>query len=370
MISSLTFIVPILPDGGIVGLAAARTFIGGLDLWGGATLWGSTGLESAAGLVLGAHGLVGDVEFNANMGLNAWFYRGLLGPFPWSSHTNDFDAFWHQLMLCDLLVPIDFGCEPEFSVFELFARVPLDCFDVESRVLFATLLDGFDFFLTLSISDVDLGLDGLTLDPFMILFAVDAKAVLVDLDLRLVETLCLTPYISLVSDPLEGMGVVGGLSVDALELIWNVGDVTFIASELFETDPFSRRLHMLGDDARIHTIDLLFEEPGDCFTPVEANEAIGIEVYRDGCCGALLGLGIYTFFDTDLPGTSIFDWSETRVTVEYGTAPGFTVSGHINANHKQVTSLGIAFEFLWGQLTVFGPGWGDACCEYRLFAPL
>jgi hypothetical protein len=248
----------------------------------------------------------------------------------------------------------------------LYTKVPLGCFDVETLTAFYWHT-GFDIF-RVWISDVDLGSGGLTIYELRVAFRVEQKDVLLDFGFRLAEIGCVMPYVTLVRDGPWGVeGPIDGLSIDALELVYTVGDVTFIASELFETvgGGFSRYLYVLGDDGRIHRIDQLgvLGAFSECFVPVDANEAIGIEVHRIGCCGAAFKLGIYTFFDTDLPGTSLFDWSETRVRVEYGAASNLTVSGSLNVDHEQVTSLGIGIEFLWGDLVIFGPDWEAACCR-------
>jgi hypothetical protein len=361
VISSMTFLISGPFAGSFVGVAAVRVCIGGLDLWGGATLGGSEVRDTATGVLLGARGWVDDVEFQVDMGLNAvhMSYDSFGGTF-----GVGFDTYWRQLLLCDLLAPVE-TCELGFTRLNVYAKFPLSCFEIEAQARFSGV-EGFDF-LRLWISGIDLELGGLTLGPSMIFFNVNAKSVFFDLGLRLPETFCITPYVSLTRDTPEDMGVVDGLSLDALELIWEIGDVTFIASELFvAAGPDTFSFYRLGNDARVHPFGVNFGGSSECFTPVEANEAIGIEVRRDGCCGATLGLGLYAFFDTDLPGTSLFDWSETRVTVEYGATSNLTVSGQLNADHEQVTSLGIAFEFLWGHLVIFEPDWQNACCGLQM----
>jgi hypothetical protein len=343
-------------------VAAARTIIGGVDVWSGATLWGRDVDGYGPGVILGASGVAGNIEFYADITFN--IDKSLV----WHIIETGFDAFWDRLVLCDILGPACWNCDPTFSFLDVYTKIPWVCFDIETLALF-TRSSGFQR-CDVWISDVDLGFGGLMLNRFDVLFTVESKAVLLDFGLRLAETACITPYVSLVRDAPEDQGKVDGLLVDALELVWTLGDVTFIASELFDTGGLDPPLPgplapilLLGNDARIHKVDLFSGAFGECFVPVAANEAIGIEVRRAGCCGSTFRLGIYTFFDTHLPGTSLFDWSETRVRLEYGSASNLTVSGSLNVDHEQVTSLGIGIELFWGDLVIFGPDWEAACCR-------
>jgi hypothetical protein len=369
--------------------AAVRTSIGGLGLWGGATLWNwqGPGPSSGAGFILGAYGATGDGEFYADIAFNM---EGGLSPY---IIYNGFEAAWERLMPCDLLGLMASTCDLGWSYLNLYAVLPLGCLDVETWTAFWRF-GGFYAFHAW-ISDVDLGLGGLTLDRFEIAFAADSKSALFDLGLRVAETACITPYVSLSKDfgpivPIRAIGPigsaggqVGGLSLDALELIWEIGDVTFVASELLGTPGLvtSQYLYVLGTDARVHRLDALgpgfgaagavgFAMSGTCFDVAPAREAIGIELRRDGCCGAAFSLGVYTFFDSVVStATSLFDWAETRVVVEYQGASNLAVWGSVNVDCDQDVALGLGVEFLWGDLVIFGPEWENACCGF-FFGPL
>jgi len=143
--------------------------------------------------------------------------------------------------------------------------------------------------------------------------------------------------------------------------------VTVIVSELPGAPvpmpcPIPGPIFLIGSDARIHRVDLSSGGFGVCFEPVDADEAIGIEFERAGCCEGAFKFGVYTFFDTDLPGTSMFDWSETRARFEYAVTSNLTVSSYLNVSQDGITWLGVALEVLWGDLGIFGPDWQAACC--------
>ena len=342
---------------GFSGIGAARVVVGGLEWWGVATLERWPRPVGAAGLLMGTLGSVGSVEYYADIAFNLE-----LTSFPYIME-HGFDAFWDLLSLChwSLLDTAQGGCGLPFKYLNLYAEFPWDCLRVQTWAVFYWLR-GFGFF-DLQVSDVDLGLSGLTLDQLALRFDVDSKTVLFDFGLRMAETFCFTPYVSL-QEGASGR-LIDGLSFDALELICNVGDVTVIVSELLRTSTqigLGESILYIGSDARIHELYLSLGGFGECFDPVDANEAIGIEFGREGCCGASMKFGVYAFFDTDLPGTSLFDWSETHARLEYATASSLTVSGYLDVSTAGITWLGVAFEVAWGDLVIFGPDWQAACC--------
>ena len=353
MISSTAFAESFGADRTVL---AGRVSVGGVEFWGGTTLWRYTAGDSGAGLIFGASGIAGGSSIYADMAFN------IERPIIWRVIEMGFDAVWEQLLLCDLLGPAAVTCDLPFSFLNVHTNSPLGCFDIETLTTF-WWVDGFHLFRAW-ISDVDLGFGGLTLNRVDLLFAIDSKALLLDFGLRLAEAVCITPYVTWVED--ASIGLIDGFSVRALEMICEVGGVKVIVSELFGAPvpgPLLGPIFLIGNDARIHRIDLNFRGFSMCFEPVDADEAIGVEFERAGCCGGTFKLGIYAFFDTDLPGTSLFDWSETRARFEYATASNLTVSGYLDVFEDGIPWLGVAFELLWGDLVLFGPDWQAACCR-------
>ena len=54
---------------------------------------------------------------------------------------------------------------------------------------------------------------------------------------------------------------------------------------------------------------------------------------------------------------SIFDWAETYVVIDYGFSPEFSFTLYADFHEDGDDWYGFGFEFLWGDLSVFGPEW-------------
>lgn len=334
------------------GFVATRTSLGGIGLWGVAALRNGGILGNTMGFLLGTFGSIGSVELYSEIGFGTGPYTSLF------IMQEGLDAVWRMMAVCGLPVSIaGSGCGPSFTYLNVYTKIPLSCFDVETWTYFSP--EGFSF-SHLWISEVDLGLFGLMWDRLQITFAPDSKQVLFNFGFRLGETICFTPYVSVMEDLAASR--IDGLSFDALEMVCTVGDVTVIVSDIVDWDPPAPPIYVLGDDARIHRNDMVGIPGDDCYTLVEASEGIGIEVGRSGCCANTFYLGLYAFFSTDLPGTSLFGWSETHLGIRYGAAPNFTVSGQLVVVNQGPTRLQLGFELLWGNPTFFGPEWQNSCC--------
>jgi hypothetical protein len=98
VISSMTFDER---HGNFISFAAARTAIGGLELWGGSVLLQSDIVGAAGmGFVLGTDGTIDNVEFYTDIAFN------MEGVFSGPIIREGFDAAWDRPMLCDSLLGI------------------------------------------------------------------------------------------------------------------------------------------------------------------------------------------------------------------------------------------------------------------------
>jgi len=332
-------------------ISAGRAALGGVGLWGAVALddWMA---DPWLGYLFGTYGSVGDVQFYADVGLN-------IDPIvTWAIIRYGFETVWEQLAFCDMLFPISAG-GPVLTSLNVYTKAPFSCMDIETWIHVDP--HGFQFF-SLWASDVDLGIGGLLIDRMELLFRPNAKIVQFDLGFQVGEMACITPYVSLSDDPTTHH--IDGLSFDALEMICTIGDVTVIVSELLNRTLMVPFFYVIGDDARIHKLEAGVWGPWWwwCVTPIAASEAIGIEIDRTGCCDTRFSVGLYTFFDTTLPASSPFDWTETHLTFECEFSNGYTVFGHLGTHHSSGMFLQFGFEAVWGDPTVFVPDWMQICC--------
>jgi len=338
-------------DDGMEALAALRLPVIGIDLWGIATVeaWED---EVGSGAMVGAYAEIGSADVLIDVGFGVeWSAFSLLVP------EMGFEGVWRRLILCDLVETEAPMCNSAWTYADLFLRTPIACFDVA----FWTWFDcetGFDLFRA-ELEGLETGLSWLTIGSLGVVFEVGSKAVDLDLDLHTVDTVCVRPYLSVSQG--TALFAFDGITLDALELVYEFQGVTFVVSELFEIHG-DDAITFIGDDGRIHRYERRrYSGFFGCVEPVDADEAIGVEVRGDACCGAPFDFEVYTFFNTANPGLSIFDWFATSAQLEYGVASNLTLRlGAVFSDHME-SWYSFGFEWIFGDPVIFGSAWWEAC---------
>jgi hypothetical protein len=322
--------------------------VAGVELWAFFSIRAEDWLGdhlSGTGLALGGHGSAGDVELWAEVQFNLWE----LLPF---IYWNGFERTLDQNLACDLIDVIDPTCGLDFSFAEVYVELPFCCADPVGWIGFDC--EGFYGF-EVWIDDLAIGDTGLVWEWIDLWFEAEEKDLELRLGLDVGEAVCIRPYVTLLqADP----ATVLGLEVDALELACTVGDVTVVVSELLCTDDY-----YIGTDGAIHPYEWIgsgWKIPTDCVDEAYGvEEAIAIEVGRDGCCGNESFVGLYSFFDVDLDD-AMFDWLGVRARAV--TPISSSLSLYIEAWiwSDGIESIALGFDATWGTLKSVTSDW--TCC--------
>jgi hypothetical protein len=310
--------------------------------------------ESGAGLAIGAHGLAGDIEVWSEIRFN-------LHPVLPFIYENGIEKTVEKNLACDLIDIIDPTCSLDFTGADFMFDFPFCCADVGSWISFGT--GGF-YWAEFWMLDLATGIPGVTLERTSLVFTPDEKMLYFWLEFDPGAGLCITPFVTLDMPPfgpffdIQNAGTIQGFEIDALELVCNIGDVKVVISELFTSDDY-----YIGEDAAIHKRSdfVSFATfPDDCVNPAYGvQEAIAVEIGRDGCCGNETFIGIYSFFDIDLHDV-LFDWLGVRVRAEMSFSP--SISAYVEAWiwYDEFDAIILGFDYSWDTLRALIKDWD--CC--------
>jgi len=324
----------------------------------------------SVGALFGAYGWASVCWLGAEVSLGLEGYSSLWDVFYGLAHgiPTTLHSIWQHNEACQgtLLYPHN-PCQLAFSYASFYALFPFGCLDLYSALHFSCT-NGFSV-ADFSLLDIDLGIPWIELAELNVVFWTYAKSVRLDFDLNVADTVCITPYLSVISadqvtvdalpKDVDSQYTIQGISLDGLLLEYSVNGVTLIVSELFSTI-VPGPAYYLTETGRLCGFR---DYPGCCSEPAPwiATEAIGLEIDGDSCCGAQFNAGFYSFF---LPGDSsgIFDWVGTTATIEYGLSQQVVLDAHVSVGLGGLEWLGFGFEFTWGT----PPDYGECCIRRRI----
>jgi hypothetical protein len=306
------------------------------------------GSLSGAGLSMGGHSAAGAVEVwvEISFGLDEML------PF---IYWNGLEYTIGKNLACDLIGVIDPTCELDFTFAQAYVDFPFCCTDATAWIGFDR--DGF-YAVELWVLDVPIGGTAVSLEWVDLWFEIDYKEFGLWFALDIGESVCIEPFITLETD---GPAVIEGLEVDALELVCSFGDVTVTISELFSDDDY-----YMGIDGAIYRDEQLFGWviPAVCVDWMpEAEQAIAIEVRREGCCGGDSFFGLYNFFDADLNGV-MFDWLGLRARAVAPVTPAFSMYIETWIWFDGIENVLLGFDYTWGTLRAVTSDW--TCCWWGI----
>jgi len=214
---------------------------------------------------------------------------------------------------------VNFNLDPVTCQIDDFA------FDIEFELSFACFEEigvdvGFDFdegFTELEIDSrgISTGLSWLSAD-LGIDFSLTAKDLDVSLSLEIGELTCVTPYVAI--DFGTEQWQIDGLTFYGIRIRYVFNGVTF------------ESLSYLDD---IH------------HTKEDYWEMIRISVDGDACCGGGFDVDIRTHFAST--HTTIFDWAETSLDLEYDIGSNVTFGGYVEIIPTGVNDLRFSVEVTW-----------------------
>ena len=350
------------------------------------------GIPNSAGAVIGAYGWTGACWIGAEVGLGLGTFGGGLNPGlsvaslrPLSAMLSQvfyamaynvpasIQSFWRENEACQGALLYPYGsCDLAFTYANFYALLPMACVDLYSAVRFDDI-DGFSS-AEVMLLDVDLGLSWARLSELAVLFTEELKAVYLDFDLTLLDAVCITPYLSVLSggvlvpatdvgpsgavfpQDLAGPNVIDGISLDGLMLECSMDGITFIASEVFLVGNLVQGVYLTATGRICQWTSSSFAARQCCdIAPFMATEAIAIEIDGDTCCGASFSAGIYSFFYPE--HGAIFDWVGTVTSLTYGFSESLSLDVSLQVGAEGLQSLGIGLQFTWGS----PPDYGDCC---------
>ena len=358
----------------------AWTSIAGVDLW---AMWGIdappvsmngyttttrikpmiigavAAIGPSFGSTFGAHGVAGELEVWAEVSFGAGHLIGLM-PY-WGYDLDYIASTWYY---CDWGGGFDGDCSAAFEDLWVIASSPFGCGSVFSEL--SLDCSGFKF-LSFALRDVDLGIGWFYLDDFKVKFKTDSKSVWLDLELTVPEVFCIQPHISwnLDLDDDYSDTAIDGIALVGLTMEYNWNDTTRLFAERFADPELGYSEYaFITTDARLWS-RVSEKEPStycepNCRLLCVVDEAFGIEVDSDACCGGRMFGGVYVFFDHELE-ESLFDWFGTRAVVEYGIGPSFVVGITGDFYHYLPPMLGFSFSYTWGMLRIFDHDFCDDC---------
>jgi len=321
--------------------------IAGIEMWAFSSIKATDFFDwhlSGAGLAIGGHGSAGAVEFWAEIQFN-------LGAMVPLIYWNGLEYIIEKNLACDLIDVLDPTCELDFSFAEAYVDFPFCCADATAWIAFDW--DGF-YAVEFWVRDIPIGETGLSLEWVDLWFEADWKDLELWFDLDIGQVLCIEPFITL---DMDGPAEIEGIEVDALELVCTLGDVTARVSELFTDDDY-----YMGIDGAIYPRHQLtgWMIPPQCVDRMwGAEQAIAIEVNREGCCGGDMFFGLYSFFDADLNGV-MFDWLGLRARAVSPVTPSLSMYIETWIWYDGVETILLGFDYTWGTLRSVTSDW--TCC--------
>jgi len=316
--------------------------------------------DAFVGSTIGAHGVAGDLEIWAELSLGAGHLIGLM-PY-WGYDLDYIASTWYY---CDWGFGFDGDCSVSFEDLWVIVSSPFGCGSLFSELF----LDGSGFqFVSFAMRDIDLGVSWFYLDDLKVKFETGSKSVWLDLELAVPEVFCIQPHLSWDLDLDDDNSDTG---IDSITLVgltaeYSWDHVTFLFAERF-ADPEAGHSEYasITNDARLWSL-VSEEEPStycelNCTLLCVVDEAFGIEIDSDACCGERMFAGVYVFFDHELEEESLFDWFGTRATIEYGIGPSFVVGMTGDFYYALPPLLGFSFSYRWGTLRIFDHDFCDDC---------
>jgi hypothetical protein len=328
-----------------------RWTLAGVDLWSLASLevdaWNHAIESKGIGFSLGAHGIAGavelwiDAEFGLSSTLDSIYWVGL-------------DTYWDRLLFCDRLGVQDEGCSVGWTQSNMIVEFPVGCLSAIFRT--SVDCDGFQF-ADVWVEQIEIFEDWLTIEEAGVIFTMEEKWAHLSFVPGFADDACITPYFALDTSGDQWIqNAVDGIRLVGLQLECTLDDVTFIVAERFGD------IGWIGSDGRLHGMprswrDEISELPTcESLTifDLEVDESIGLEFGGDGCCGvdSLVG-GVYTFFDADLTGVSLFDVDSIFGRVQYAATPGLAFSFYTYVGHEGVRFLAFGVRIEWGVPALF-----------------
>jgi hypothetical protein len=226
-------------------------------------------------------------------------------------------------------------CNPAWLGLDVFVQFPFACMDLTTKVNFGCDV-GFEK-VCFELDDLCIGLDWLLLDDLNICFEVQTKTVCAEIELVLMDCVCIVPTLSLIEGALPVS--LAGISLDAVQITYDMGQgVTFKAGHLFNpnrprvgnctTTPVQ---YQWGADGELVSA----EWPGpDCWITYDAagtlypDEYIAVLIDGDACCGGAFSVEVFNWFWTgqdDAVATNFMDWVQTRASLKIGIGANTTL---------------------------------------------
>jgi len=282
-----------------------------------------------AGSLIGVSGTAGDVNVTAVSFFNMEPYLldyGLSGLY---FHFYGWEtlASWDIYNSCGTLykpyvIPWAVSaanCGMAWTAAGIYADFPFTCVDATVYATFSCT-NGFDA-LGIWLTNINVGLPWLQISEVDIDFTVQSKSVFVYWDLILGDTVCITPYISLLGD---NFYTIGGLELNALILEYSYNGVTIKAGEIF--DHTWRSGYVSNARAYYFTLDGGLSYYATCYYNTAYDEFFGVWVDGDSCCGGAYDVSVINFFDTGSAGGTLFEWQETVASIEVGIGTNVSLS--------------------------------------------
>jgi len=304
------------------------------------------------GSTFGVHGIAGDLEVWSEMNFGGGH---LIKDMAFSGYDLDhISSTWYYCEWGD----IDGVCDSSFKDLWAIATYPFGCASIFSSLWINC--EGFDS-LTLGTRDVQVGADWFYIDHAYISFETDAKRWYLDLNLSIPDVYCIQPHFGWDLDVNEPDSVIDSIELAGLTMEYNWDGIKFLFAERFRSESSDSSPYVsITTDARLWSKVASaesFVSSSPCWSPcrLEAiDEAFGIEVVgSDACCGGQLYGGLYVFFDHELEASTLFDWSQTRASVNFGITQSLDVG--IAAYFDWYSSPLYTFRFTYtgGALRIF-----------------
>ena len=319
-------------------------------------------IDTYSGSTFGVHGVAGELEVWAEVSFGA---DHLIGLMPYWGYDLDYIAStWYY---CDWGFGFDGDCGVAFDDLWVIVSYPFGCGSLFSELYLDC--SGFDY-VSFTVRDVDLGVGWFHLDDFKVKFETDSKSVWLDLELAVPEVFCIQPHVSwdLDLDDRNSDTIIDGITLVGLTMEYSWNDTTFLFVERFADHELGYSEYAsITSDARLWS-RVSEREPStycepNCDLLCMVDEAFGIEVNSDACCGTQMFGAVYVFFDHDyeLENQPLFDWFGTRAVVEYGIGPSFVVGMTGDFYYSLPPLLGFSFSYSWGTLRIFDHDFCDDC---------
>jgi len=318
--------------------------IAGVTMFG---IWDTYNFDGATpnigtGVTLGAQATMGDVKvlglafFNMVDSSIYYYYYGVDYIKGRIAYVSTCTGAWYNPYTSFIAVQTA-GCTLGWTGADIYVDIPFCCLDVGAYLTMscANGFNGFGFMIT----NIQSGISWLNLDEVDIDFTINSKAVSTYFSLNLGDIACVKPYFSV-----DGTGTqIQGITLNALMLSCTIGNVKFIAGEIFD-NTWASQLNGTSYTWGFK-VDGTLTNSGSCiYKPwyyengEYYNEMAGVSLNTDGCCGGAFKASVIAFFDTSSSApVTIFGWKELVATASIGI--GSNVSLSVGASFEVPTGL-------------------------------